>query len=169
MNSDIEVATVVGVPVMIRLRPAYFGLVVLGGAAGAAARFWLVLFAPSWHTLSLGTMAVNLLGPYFLGLLLQALAQRPEGLRTRGLRLLLGVGFLGAFTSYAQLAVDAVTVSEQGMVLVAVVYVVATIITGIAAVWLGIATARHLPAAARRNGLEPAGLAAPHENRANRE
>ncbi|MEO8906770.1 MAG: CrcB family protein [Microbacteriaceae bacterium] len=153
MNSDIEVArTVVGVPVIIRLRPSYFGLVVLGGALGAAARLWLVLLSPSWHTLSAGTAAVNLLGPYFLGVLLQALAQRPETKNTRALRLMLAVGFLGAFTSYAQLAVDAVVLSQHSEVLLAVGYVLATIVTGAAAAWLGIFTASHWPRAWSRQG-----------------
>lgn len=142
INSDIEVArTVAGVSVMVRIRPSYLALAALGGATGTAARFALTAVAPSWRTLSAGTVAVNLLGPFLLGLLLQWLAAGVETRQRRGVRLLVGVGFLGALTSYAQLALDTIVVSVNGQVLLAVMYAVTTIAAGAAAVWLGIFTA----------------------------
>jgi fluoride exporter len=141
-NSDIEVArNVAGVPVMIRIRPGYLGLAAVGGALGTAARYGVTTVAPTWKTLSVGTVVVNLLGPFFLGVLLQLLAEGAESKRRRAMRLLVGVGFLGAFTSYAELAVDAVTVSEHGHALLALAYVVATIAVGAVVAWLGIMTA----------------------------
>ena len=142
MNSDVEVTrTVVGVPVALRIQPQFLALAALGGAAGAGARYVLTLVAPTWETLSAGTVAVNLLGPYFLGVLLQALSEGNETARRRTLRLLVGVGFLGAFTSYAELALDVVTVSENGHVVVAISYAILTIIGGAVATWLGIFSA----------------------------
>jgi CrcB protein len=139
MDSDVEVSrTVAGVPVPIRLRPHYLALVALGGAAGTLARFGLTTVAPSWDTLSLGTVAVNLLGPFLLGALLQSLAVGPETSMRRTLRLMVGTGFLGAFTSYAQLAVDTVNVFDNGQPLLAGAYALATVVTGVCAVWLGI-------------------------------
>lgn len=144
VNSDIEVArTVAGVSVMIRIRPSYLALAALGGALGTAARFGLTSISPSWDTLSAGTVAVNLLGPFFLGVLLQFLAEGTESKLRHVLRLVVAVGFLGAFTSYAQLAVDTVTVTEQGHILLGVAYAVATIAAGAGAAWLGIVTASH--------------------------
>lgn len=142
MNSDVEVTrTVVGVPVALRIQPQFLALAALGGAAGSGARFILTLVAPTWETLSAGTVAVNLLGPYFLGVLLQSLSEGTETARRRTLRLLIGVGFLGAFTSYAELALDVVTVSENGHLFVAISYAVLTIIGGAAATWFGIFSA----------------------------
>ena len=144
MDSDLEVSrNVAGVPVPIRIRPSFVGLVVLGGALGAAARFVLVQLAPSWETLSAGTVAVNLLGPFMLGVLLQSLAEGEETDGRRTVRLLVGTGFLGAFTSYAQLAVDVVVVAGNGLVLLAGVYAAATIASGAAVTWLGIYLAAH--------------------------
>lgn len=144
MDSDLEVSrTVAGVPVPIRIRPSFIGLVVLGGALGAVARFVLVEFAPSWETISAGTVVVNLLGPFMLGVLLQALAEGAETDVRRTVRLLVGTGFLGALTSYAQLAVDVVVVAENGQLLLAGRYAVATIASGAAATWLGIYLAAH--------------------------
>ncbi|MEO6944940.1 MAG: CrcB family protein [Lacisediminihabitans sp.] len=144
VNSDIEVArSVAGVSVMIRIRPSYLALAALGGALGTAARFGLTSIAPSWETLSAGTVVVNILGPFLLGMLLQFLSEGTESKRRRALQLMMGVGFLGAFTSYAQLAVDTVTVTEHGHILLGVAYAAATIAAGALAAWLGIVTASH--------------------------
>lgn len=144
INSDLEVSrTVAGVPVPIRLRPSYVLLAALGGALGTLARFGLTEIAPSWQELSAGTLIVNLLGPFLLGVLLQSLAHGTETSARRTLRLLVGTGFLGAFTSYAQLAVDVVTVAEHGNPLLAGGYGLATIIAGALATWLGVAAASH--------------------------
>lgn len=156
MNSDIEVArTITGVPVIVRVRPRYLVVAALGGALGAAARYLLVQAAPIWETLSAGTVIVNVLGPFLLGVFLQALAERPETRRTRFSRLLVGVGFLGALTSYAQLAVDVVIVSEHHHALLGIGYAGATLLAGAGAVWLGIASAKAWHRVARRRGRTP--------------
>ncbi len=139
MNSDIEVArTVVGVPVAVRIRPGLLAMAMLGGAVGTLARFGLTLLAPSWASLNTGTMIVNLLGPFLLGVLLQALSEGTETSRRRSLRIVVGVGFLGALTSYAELALDIVIVADRGDLLLAVTYGLATIVLGAVATWLGI-------------------------------
>lgn len=139
MNSDIEVSrTVVGVPVAIRIQPSFLVLAAAGGAVGAACRYLMVLVAPSWGAMSSGTAVANLLGPFMLGVLLQSLAEGTETAKRRTLRLVVGVGFLGAFTSYAELALEVVSVSESGYPLIALGYAVATIVLGAAATWLGI-------------------------------
>jgi len=144
VNSDIEVArSVAGVSVMIRIRPSYLALAALGGAMGTAVRFGITSVAPSWETLSAGTVVVNLLGPFLLGVLLQFLSEGTESRRRRTVQLLFAVGFLGAFTSYAQLAVDVVTVTEHGHILLGAAYAVVTIAAGAVAAWLGIVMASH--------------------------
>ena len=151
MNSDVEVSrTVVGVPVAIQLRPSAMGLAALGGALGSLARFGLVTVSPGWDGLSAGTAIANLLGPFLLGVLLQALSVGQETSRRRTLRLLVGVGFIGAFTSYAELALDILQLGESGQLLLAASYGVGTLVLGSAATWLGIFVAgrrlfRHQP------------------------
>jgi CrcB protein len=144
INSDLEVSrTVAGVPVPIRIRPSYIALAVIGGALGTAARFVLTEILPRWESLSAGTLVVNLLGPFLLGVLLQSLAHGAETGGRRVSRLLIGTGFLGAFTSYAQLAVDVVTVAEYGNLLLAGVYGLGTIAAGAAATWMGVMASSH--------------------------
>ncbi len=152
MNSDLEVArTVVGVPVAVRIRPGLLGMALLGGAIGTLARYGLTLIAPSLAHLNTGTMIVNLLGPFLLGVLLQTLSEGTETSRRRSLRIVVGVGFLGALTSYAELALDIVIVAERGDLLLAVTYGLATIVLGALATWLGIfAAARRRRRATRR-------------------
>lgn len=139
LNSDIEVTrTVVGVPVAVRLRPSFLGLAALGGGLGALTRFIVTEFAPVWQALSFGTIAVNLLGPFLLGALLQTLSVGTETSLRRSLRLMVGVGFLGALTSYAELALDVVTVAERGNPLLAISYGLLSIALGAFATWVGI-------------------------------
>ncbi|MBB5632954.1 CrcB protein [Cryobacterium mesophilum] len=156
MNSDIEVArTIVGVPIAVRIRPGYLGMALLGGAFGTLVRFGLTLVAPTWATLNTGTMLVNLLGPFLLGALLQSLSVGTETSRRRALRIVVGVGFLGALTSYAELALDIVNVAERGEVVLAVTYGVATIALGALATWLGIFAAARWQRHAERHPEVP--------------
>lgn len=146
VNSDAELArSVAGVSVILRIRPSHLALAALGGVIGTAVRFGLVSIAPSWDGLSLGTVIVNLLGPLMLGVLLQLLSEGTASRRRTAVQLMVGSGFLGAFTSYAQLAVDTVTLIEHGQVPFAIAYSVATIVTGALAAWLGIVVTSHWP------------------------
>ncbi|MEO7546374.1 MAG: CrcB family protein [Terrimesophilobacter sp.] len=146
MNSDIEVSrTVVGVPVVIQLRPSDLGFAALGGALGSLTRYALVQVSPGWDGLSAGTAIVNILGPFLLGVLLQSLSTGQETPRRRTMRLLIGVGFLGALTSYAELALDIIQLGEANQWVLALTYGVGTLVVGAAATWFGIFLAgRHL-------------------------
>jgi CrcB protein len=158
MNSDVEVSrTIVGVPASIRIRPEYLLLAAAGGAVGTLVRFGLTLIAPSWHTINAGTVAVNLIGPFLLGVLLQALSVGLETPQRRSLRLLAGVGFLGALTSYAELALDIVTLLERGELALAIGYGVLTIAFGALATWAGIVVAARLHGRIRRPREEARG------------
>jgi fluoride exporter len=121
------------------LRWRYVGLVALGGTFGTAARFALTEAVPAWHEVPVATFAVNVLGAFLLGVLLADLARRgrDEGTR-RALRLLVGTGFLGGFTTYSSLAVDTDALVRSGSTGLAVGYAVATVVIGALAAAAGI-------------------------------
>lgn len=125
------------------LQGRLLGLVFLGGAAGTVARWAVGLVVPHVAGVPLGTLAVNVVGAFVLGALLESMARRgrDEGLR-RALRVTLGTGFCGGFTTYSALANDTDVLLRAGHAGPALAYVLGTVLLGLAASALGIALAR---------------------------
>lgn len=101
-------------------------VVALGGALGAISRYGVQLGAPSPWTVA----AINIVGAFAAGLLIGLL----EG-RKPLVRLLIGVGFLGAFTTFsaAMLDVHLLWADQRvvaGLVLLLVVPIAAVLAAG---------------------------------------
>lgn len=89
------------------LRWGLLGLVALGGAIGTGVRAVLADAFPAHDGLNWVVLAINVVGAFCLGLLLESLAHRgPDVGRRRTVRLLVGTGVLGGFTTYSTLADD---------------------------------------------------------------
>lgn len=122
------------------LRGAAIALVALGGTVGVAAREALTLIVPTLGALPLAIAIVNLLGAFLLGLLYEALTRAdPARPTARSLRLLLGTGFCGGFTTYSALAVDTALLLGDGQLVTAAGYALGTVLLGACATWGGIA------------------------------
>jgi fluoride exporter len=111
--------------------------VLLGGAIGAPLRYLVDRFVNAgfkrdWPW---GTLLVNLSGSFLFALLL-GLAPPSEVLLT-----LLGVGILGAFTTWSAFAVELVELFRRRRHLSALAYLSATFIGGVAAAYAGFAVA----------------------------
>jgi CrcB protein len=109
-------------------------LVFVGGGSGALLRWWLGgLVASPW-----GTLAVNILGCFGMGLLAGWLGRSggPEQAR-----LLLGVGLLGGFTTMSAFALDTVMLWSRAPG-TALAYAGLTITGSLAGLTLGLAIAR---------------------------
>lgn len=121
------------------LRPGHLLLVFLGGAAGTAGREAVNLLLPSQQGFPTATFAVNILGALLLGLLLESLGRfgGSPG-RARRMRLLLGTGFMGGFTTYSTLAVDGALLLGTGSAGLGALYALGCIVLGAAASWCGI-------------------------------
>ena len=121
--------------------PAAVALVALGGAVGTYARVVVSVAVPDPALAS--TLAVNIVGAFALGFLLTRLSDggNAAGGRRRGLRLLLGTGFCGGFTTYSLIALQAATLLRQGELPVAVAYGAITLASGAVATLLGIVLA----------------------------
>ncbi|MDM7889536.1 CrcB family protein [Curtobacterium sp. RHCJP20] len=97
------------------LRWRYLGLVALGGAIGTGLRAALAAALPSVDGISWTILAVNVVGAFCLGMLLETLAHAgPDTGRRRALRLFVGTGVLGGFTTYSTLADDTARLLDVG-------------------------------------------------------
>ena len=110
----------------------------LGGAIGAMLRFWLgqTITKQVGHGFPYGTLLVNLLGCLAMGLLAGWLVKTmpthaPE------IRAFVGVGILGGFTTFSAFSLETVTLMERGELVPAAIYVAASVIGCIFAVWIG--------------------------------
>ncbi|MEN0001204.1 MAG: fluoride efflux transporter CrcB [Pseudomonadota bacterium] len=117
-------------------------LIALGGAGGAVSRHlvggWaLRIFGPNFPS---GTLIVNVVGSFAMGLLIAWLAKRSAG--DEPLRLLLATGFLGGFTTFSAFSLDVAVLYERGAFTEAAIYVAASVLLSIAAVFVGLATMR---------------------------
>jgi CrcB protein len=116
----------------------------LGGAAGTGARYllsgWLLrALGPGFPW---GTLAVNFLGSFLLGLLMQiAIA---TALLSPTLRLTLTTGVMGGFTTYSTFNYETLQYLQQNEWLAAGTNVAATLLVCLAAGALGVLTGRLL-------------------------
>lgn len=93
----------------------FFVLVALGGAIGAGARAALAAAFPGVGGISWTILGINVVGAFCLGLLLESLAHAgPDTGRRRALRLFVGTGVLGGFTTYSTLADDTARLLDVG-------------------------------------------------------
>ena len=128
--------------------PRLLGLVALGGAAGSVLRYGVWLATPQPGGWPLGTLAVNVLGAFALGVLLEVLAGRsPQTPAARRLRLTLGTGLLGGFTTYSSLALEVERLLSDGATAVALGYAATSLVVGTLAAVLGVALGARRPRA----------------------
>lgn len=122
-------------------------LVGLAGAAGTVSRFAVCLAAERalGVRFAFGTLAVNVLGCLLLGALLEA--ERHTALVTHPVRLLLAVGFLGAFTTFSTFGWETFRYLQAGTTHLALINVAANMLLGLGAVWAGWGLARWLATA----------------------
>lgn len=115
-------------------------LVFVGGAVGTGVREAFALaFPTSVGGFPTTIFLINVVGAFVLGVLLETLSRRgPDEGRARRVRLLLGTGVLGGFTTYSAFAADA-AVLLRSVPAVAVLYVAATLVAGLLASIAGVA------------------------------
>jgi CrcB protein len=118
-------------------------LVVAGGMIGAPLRFLTDRAVQVRHdtVFPWGTFAVNVVGCLLLGLVTGAVT---AGAASSRLQLLLGTGLSGALTTYSTFSYETLRLAEDGAKFFAVVNVVASVVAGLGAVFVGIAFAEAL-------------------------
>jgi CrcB protein len=102
----------------------------LGGALGSIARYHVGRIATSRApSFPWGTLAVNLLGCLLISVLMQLVLR---GRLQESMRIALGVGLLGGFTTYSSFNFETLALAEAGAWGRAALYVGATVVGGIA-------------------------------------
>lgn len=118
-------------------------LVALGGAIGSVARFklsGLVLRYSLDGRFPFPTFTVNIIGCLVIGIL-AGLASR-EGFISADMRVLLFTGLVGGFTTFSAFGLETMVLLREGHIGIAAAYVVASIVVGLAVMWLGFELAK---------------------------
>lgn len=118
-------------------------LVCTGGAIGSGARYLVATWAARalGADLPRGTLLVNVVGSFLLGAVIAALASRPGA---ADVRLFLGAGVLGGFTTYSSFSAETLALAAEGRPAAAAGYVALTLSAGLAAGALGLVAGRAL-------------------------
>lgn len=113
-------------------------LIGLGGGVGSIARY----LCQKWfaeniqHPFPWGTFVVNILGCFLIGLI-YAIAEKTTILSPQT-RLLLITGLCGGFTTFSTFAFENMSLLRSGDITYVLLYIVASILLGIGAVFAGI-------------------------------
>ena len=121
----------------------HFVAVFIGGGLGSVLRFGvgrisLAAFGPNFPA---GTLIVNIVGCFLLGVVIGWLANRSAGM-DQTVTLFLTTGVLGGFTTFSAFALDAVTLSERGNHLEATGYVLLSVVASVVGLLAGLTLMR---------------------------
>ncbi len=116
----------------------------IGGIIGALLRYWVsgVFNYLISEDFPWGTLSVNLIGSFFIGLLWALFSKRlylnPE------LRALIFIGILGSFTTFSSYALESLNLFRNNEIKAAILNIVYNNVFGLFAVILGTASAYYL-------------------------
>ncbi|MCP5038015.1 MAG: fluoride efflux transporter CrcB [Rhodobacteraceae bacterium] len=114
--------------------------VAIGGAFGATARYLtnVSLTRAFGHGYPWGTLAVNIIGSFLMGVLVVVLAKKGGNAYAP----LLMTGMLGGFTTFSAFSLDALTLFERGQVGSAAGYVAGSVVFSLLAIVGGVLATR---------------------------
>jgi CrcB protein len=120
------------------LRTRELALVALGGIVGTLARYGIGEAAPvEAGRFPFTTFSINVAGAFVLGVLLEWLTRHRD--LEHWMRFALGVGVLGAFTTFSTFMVEVVELCRDRHVATALAYAAASLVAGMAAAVVGLA------------------------------
>lgn len=124
--------------------------VALGGGIGAWLRFAVGRLIFAWlgpiraSAFPWGTLTVNVLGSFAMGLLVGWLARHGSqtGLSGESMRLFLAVGLLGGFTTFSAFSLEIVNIAQRGQIGGAAFYAMISLVAGVIGLIAGLAMMR---------------------------
>lgn len=119
-------------------------LIFLGGGAGAVCRYGTSLLAGRWLGTGFpyGTLIINLIGAFLIGLIVELLALKYSA--SPQLKLLLVTGFLGGYTTFSAFALETALLLQRGDYVPGLVYVLASVLGTVTLVFAATALVRQL-------------------------
>jgi CrcB protein len=119
-------------------------IVFLGGGLGAALRHGINIAAARFAGTSFpyGTLFINVAGSLAMGLIAEYFALK--GGLPQHWRLFLTTGILGGFTTFSAFSLEAALLYERGQITGAAIYVVASVVLAVGALFAGLAIVRAL-------------------------
>ncbi|MCB9591301.1 MAG: CrcB family protein [Sandaracinaceae bacterium] len=119
-------------------------LIALGGAVGTSLRYGVGLGMLRWlgPTFPYGTLAANVIGSFLLAVVMESMGTRQ--LAGVPLKLVLGTGVMGGFTTYSSFNLETLRLAEQGAWGRAGLYLGATVVACLVAGVAGVALVRSL-------------------------
>ena len=117
-------------------------LIGLAGFVGTLGRYGLsgVIAKRYGETFPLGTLAVNLIGCFLVGLLFYLMQER--FLANQTMRTVVLIGFLGGFTTFSSFGLQTFTLLQSGQFGLATLNVTASNVVGMLLVWAGYTLAK---------------------------
>jgi fluoride exporter len=121
-----------------------FLIIGVGGFLGAVARYAIALWiGQKWgRNFPMGTFVINVSGSFFIGLLMVLFTERY--LVNPQWRLLLVVGFLGAYTTFSTFEYETGSLLKDGEWMMAMLNVVGSVVAGFVALKMGEVIAKAL-------------------------
>ncbi len=119
-------------------------VVAAGGALGSVARYLVGVWATRLFGIGFpwGTLCVNLVGSFVIGLVVELSALRFQ--LTPETRLFIITGLIGGFTIFSSYALEISAVMQRGNHILAALYAFGSIIAGVGAIFLAILIVRRI-------------------------
>ncbi|MFO0415075.1 MAG: fluoride efflux transporter CrcB [Bacteroidota bacterium] len=108
-------------------------LVGLGGATGSILRFAFSLLIRT-NGFPLATLIINIAGSFLLGIVI---AFSEKNAIIYPWKYLLAIGLCGGFTTFSTFSMESLEMLKQQEYLILIIYVLTSILLGIAAAWAG--------------------------------
>ena len=111
--------------------------IAFGGAFGACSRYLLSEMCVTFlgRNFPYGTLLVNVLGSFIMGVLIAGIEQEWQHFATH--KAMVGVGFLGALTTFSTFSMDTFLLLQQASFIKAGLNILLNVVLSIFVVWLG--------------------------------
>lgn len=113
-------------------------LVFVGGGIGAVARYWMqgMVYRFMNGVFPYGTIAVNILGCFLIGLLMTGMEER--FMVNPSLRIFITIGILGGFTTFSSFSFETIALFQDGEVFFGMLNILASVAICLSATYVGV-------------------------------